>query len=204
MGVPWGQAIQIGGVGFVYAEVSDTSGSLIKTQMPLVRLAPYERAITGNPGAFQTIFPNNWLPGGLAPVPAGDYLVWANTNHTHLHYVSQIYNGISDSSALNGATRVRVKEGEITSVRFTLREGYQIKGVLVDTKGNPISAGGSITDRNGVNIGGIIGFGSGIDGSFSVVVPEGTYELYFDVGLVTSGLSVHEDVDLGQVTLSHP
>lgn len=195
--------IQMDGAGLVYAEVRDTSGSIIKTRMPLVRLASYEKAVTGNLGSFETIFPSNWLPGGLAPVPAGDYLVWANTNHTNLTYVSQIYNRISDSLDLGSATRVRVKEGEITSVRFTLQEGYQIKGVLVDTKGNLISAEGSITDRNGVNIGGIIGFGSGIDGSFSVVVPEGTYELYFDVGLVASGLSVHEDLDLGQVILSH-
>lgn len=195
--------VRVGGSGLMYVELADIDGNPIETQVPLIWLVSYEKAVTSNLGSFQTVFPSNWLTGGLAPVPEGDYLVWVNTNHTDIHYVSQIYNGISDSSNLDNATRVRVKEGEITSVRFSLREGYKVKGVLIDARGNPVSAGGSIVDRLAINIGGIIGFSSGADGSFSVIVPEGTYDLSFEGGLAISGLSVNKDVDLGRVILSH-
>jgi len=196
-------AIQVKGIGFIYAPISDNQGKLVDIAITFV---PYDQGVQGDFKSTGFAVPHPRLDGCWVPVPEGDYMLWVNTNHREdMRFVSQIYDGISDENRQTEAPRVRVMEGQITCVNIVLQDGYQVRGILVDQNRNAVSTGGNIVNtQTGASIGGCIGFGSGDDGHFSVVVPDGIYDLYFNGVLVASGLSVYEDVDLGQITLSRP
>ncbi len=192
--------IQVEGTGFIYATLTDSRGKPVSVEVPVVRFVPYDQGVQGDFNSMRYVLPDARLNGCWTPVPEGDYMLWVYTNREDLRFVSQIYDGISDFEKLSEAPRVRVKEGQITSVNFVLQDGHQVSGILVDQDGNPVSKGGSIVNtQTGANIGGCIGFGSDKDGRFFVNVPDGVCDLYFDGILVASGISVYADVDLGEV-----
>jgi YVTN family beta-propeller protein len=193
--------IQIEGMGFVYATITDRSGRPVSIEIP-VGFTPYDQGVKGdfNSTGFAARHPR--LTGYWIPVPEGDYMLWVSTNRGNMRFVGQIYDGISDSGKQAKASRVRVRKGRITSVNFVLQEGHRVSGVLADQEGNPVSTGGTIVNtRTGASISGCIGFGSGKDGRFQVNVPEGVYDLSFGgIGVVARGIAVHGDVDLGELT----
>ena len=193
--------IQVNGTGFIYAKVTDSHGKSVEIDM---RFVTCDRGIQGDFEPMGSAISQAKLDGYWIPVSEGDYMLWVNTNNREgMRLVSQIYNGISDERGLAQATRVRVKEGQITCVNFVLQDGHRVSGVLVDRYGAPVQSGGSIDDtKNDAAIRGCIGFGSDAKGHFSVVVPDGVYALSFNGVIVAKGVKVFQDVDLGKVIFS--
>lgn len=193
-------SIQVEGTGFIYATLTDSRGKIVSIEEPVVGFVSYDQGIQGNFKSSSSASPNYRLNGYWISVSEGDYMLWASTNnYKDLRFIGQIYNNISDFESRAKATRVRVREGQITSVNFVLQEGHQVSGILVDQNGNPVSTGGNMVNtQTRASIGGCIGFFSDKDGRFLVNVPDGMYDLYLG-GLVASGISVYADVDLGKV-----
>lgn len=197
--------IRVEGTGFIYATLTDNQGEIVSIEVPAVGFVSYDQGIQGNFESSSSASPNPRLNGYWIPVSEGDYMLSVNTNLENIHFVSQIYNGISDFEKRAEAPRVRVRENQITSVNFVLQEGHQVSGTLVDQEGNPVSAGGGMVNtQTGASIGGClgcIGFSSDNEGNFLVNVPGGLFDLYFEGIRVAPGISVYADVDLGQVVL---
>jgi len=193
--------IQIEGTGFIYATVADSSGEPVSAEVP-VGFAPYDQGIKDDFNSMGSVIHHPRLDGYWIPVSEGDYMLWVNTNRENLRFISQICCGVSDYENRTNASRVQVREGQITSVNFVLQEGHRVSGIIADQNGNPVSIGGSIVNtQTHASISGCIGFGSDKDGRFQVNVPDGVYDLSFGgIGIVASGVSVYADVDLGKIT----
>jgi YVTN family beta-propeller protein len=199
--------IQLERIGFIYAMLTDSQGKVVSIERPVVGFFPYDQGIQGSFESSRFAHSHQKLDGCWIPVPEGDYILWTNTNHEGLRFVSQIYDGISDFESRAKATRVRVKENQITSVNFVLQEGHQVSGFLIDKDGHPVSAGGSMVNtQTRASIGGCIGFSSDKDGRFLVNVPDGVYNLSFGYAnrgvIVAQDMKVFQDIDLGKIIIS--
>jgi YVTN family beta-propeller protein len=199
--------IQVKGTGFIYATLTDSRGKIVSIERPVVGYVPYDQGIQGNFESSGFAPRHLKLDGCWIPVPEGDYLLWTSTNLEGLCFVSQIYDGIGDYGRRVEASRVRVREGRITSVNFVLQEGHQVSGILVDKDGNQVSTGGSMVNtQTRASIGGCIGFVSDRDGRFLVNVPDGVYDLSFGYAnrgvIVAKDMKVFQDVDLGKVIIN--
>lgn len=199
--------VQVKGMGFIYATLTDSRGKIVSIDRPVVGYVPYEQGIQGNFESSGFAPRHLKLDGCWIPVPEGDYMLWTSTNHEGLRFVSQIYEGISNFESLARATRVRVRDNQITSMNFVLQEGHQVSGFLVDKDGHPVSAGGNMVNiQTRASIGGCIGFSTDKDGRFLVNVPDGVYNLSFGYAnrgaMVVKDMKVFQDIDLGKIIIS--
>lgn len=159
-------------------------------QMVGCQLAPYGDQTAGD-GSYSL------------EVPAGSYLVFANSHDHTGGYIPQAYDGVSSWTDIHQAQRVEVGEGQmVTGVDMSLATGFTLSGRLVDDGGQPVlGVGSTIRDPDrGIEFGCALGFGSSdVDGTFRVNLPAGSYDLEMGGKTVRYQLEVSADLDLGDV-----
>jgi sugar lactone lactonase YvrE len=142
-------------------------------------------------------------------IPEGKYVVYINCHGHPGHFVSEIYpgiNSISYNERIKAIPLDVVGNQTISGINFSLPVGFTISGRLIDNEGQPVlGAGGNISSIfQNIEFGEYLGFGtSGIDGSFKINVPAGSYQLEFGKGndgyTVRKNLVIKDNVDLGDV-----
>jgi hypothetical protein len=139
-------------------------------------------------------------------VPPGTYLVFVNSHDEPGSYVPEAYPNVNSWSNIRAAAPVTVAAGQtVTGVDFSLPVGFTVSGRLVDSQGQPVGAAGDMSDPDqDIAFDCALGFGSwGMEGTFRVNVPAGTYDLHFckadDCHIVIRGLAVSGHVDLGDI-----
>jgi sugar lactone lactonase YvrE len=136
-------------------------------------------------------------------VPAGSYLVFANSHDHPGGYVPQAYEGVSSWANIRQARRVEVGAGQaVTGVDMSLATGFTLSGRLVDDSGQPVlGAGSDIRDPDrGIEFGCSLGFGSSdVDGTFRVNLPAGSYDLHMGGKTVRYQMEVRTNLHLGDV-----
>ena len=92
-----------------------------------------------------------------------------------------------------------------TSISLSNSVGYNIKGTVINSSGDPFSGTVSFIKQDGPHIGATFVFTSNSDGEFDVTLPAGTYTMYIfgtSAGASISTLMVSGNTDLGEITLS--